>query len=198
MIYNYQDIKNIDSLINFESVLLFDMDGTLVDTNLANFLAYKKAVLSVTKSDHNLYYNPEKRFNRSNLKNVIPNLSENQEGRIIQEKEIFYDDFLRETKLNNLILEVLIKYSITNQTVLVTNCRKDRALAILNYHGLIDKFNNIFFRQFSEDDEKINKYQSAISCLGISANRIIVFEDEILEINDAKMAGIPISNIIKI
>jgi beta-phosphoglucomutase len=40
------------------------MDGTLVDTNLANFSAYKNAVDSVLQTETNLVYNPEIRFNR--------------------------------------------------------------------------------------------------------------------------------------
>jgi hydroxymethylpyrimidine pyrophosphatase-like HAD family hydrolase len=34
------------------------MDGTLVDTNHANFLSYKKAIHTVAKSDHDVIYNP--------------------------------------------------------------------------------------------------------------------------------------------
>ncbi len=73
--------------INTNMILFFDMDGTLVDTNLANFLSYKKAMLTVTKSDFNLTYNHEIRFNRNNLKNIVPNLSENEYERIIQKKK---------------------------------------------------------------------------------------------------------------
>ena len=51
------------------------MVGTLIDTNFANFLSYRKAINSVTKSDNDLTYNSEKRFNRSNLKIVVPNLN---------------------------------------------------------------------------------------------------------------------------
>ena len=34
-------------IITTDKILFFDMDGTLVDTNLANFSAYKNAVDSV-------------------------------------------------------------------------------------------------------------------------------------------------------
>jgi beta-phosphoglucomutase len=51
-------------IITTDKILFFDMDGTLVDTNLANFSAYKNAVDSVLQTETNLVYNPEIRFNR--------------------------------------------------------------------------------------------------------------------------------------
>ncbi|CAB1276192.1 HAD hydrolase-like protein [Candidatus Nitrosacidococcus tergens] len=188
--------QNIGNKITANTVLFFDLDGTLIDTNLVNFLSYKKAILSVTKSDHSLIYNPSKRFNRSNLKNTVPNLTESDYEKIIQEKEEYYNDFLHETKLNTEIVNILFKCSNTNQTVLVTNSYKNRAMVTLKHFGLEDKFNNIFCREFSNNDKKINKFQNAISKLGVSPNLVIAFENEQVEIENAKNAGI--QKIIKI
>lgn len=188
-----ETIQDIGNKITAHTVLFFDMDGTLVETNLANFLAYKKAIITVTKSNYNLIYNPDRRFNRSNLKNAAPNLAENEYAKIIQEKEKFYNDFLHETKLNVEIADILFKYSKTNKTVLVSNCRKNRAMTTLKYFGLEDKFSHIFCREFVSND-KINKFQNAISKLGIAPNLVIAFENEEIEITDAKRAGIEIIN----
>ncbi|MBL7973917.1 MAG: HAD family hydrolase [Candidatus Kapabacteria bacterium] len=190
------EIQKIVGSINADTVLFFDMDGTLVDTNLANFLSYKKAIVSVTKSDHNLSYNPDKRFNRSNLIKAVPNLDKFEYERIIQEKEKYYDDFLHETKLKTEVADILFKYSKSHKTVLVTNCRQERAMTVLKHFGLTDKFSDIFYRQFADNEEKINKFQNAILKLGVPPNLIILFENEISEINDAKIAGIPSNNIL--
>ena len=187
-------IHDIDSKITTDTVLFFDMDGTLVDTNYANFLAYKKAIQSVLKSNSDLTYNSDRRFNRSYLKSAVPNLTETEYERIIQEKEEYYNDFLHETKLNTETANILLKYSKTNKIVLVSNCRKDRAVKTLKHFGLADKFNHIFCREFSDNDQKINKFRNAISKLGVAPNFVIAFENEESEIADAQKAGISIIN----
>ena len=180
--------------IQAEHILFFDMDGTLVNTNFANFLSYKKAILSVTKSEHYLTYNPDIRFNRSTLKNAIPNLTVREYERIIQQKEEHYNDFLHETKLIKETADILFKYSKTNKTVLVTNCRKDRAITTLKHFGPEDTFSNIFCREFGENEQKINKFQHAILKLSIPPSLVIAFENEETEIANAKQAGIKIIN----
>lgn len=189
-----EETQNNNIKITDDMVLFFDMDGTLIDTNFSNFLAYKKAILSVTKSDHNLTYNPDERFNRSILKVTVPNLTENEYEKIIQEKEEYYNDFLHETKLIVETAVILIKYFKTNKTFLVTNCRKDRAMMTLKYFGLDDKFSDIFCREFDDKGKKINKFQNAILKLGIPPNLVIAFENEEIEIADAQKAGISIIN----
>lgn len=185
---------DFDTIINSDTVLFFDMDGTLINTDYANFLSYKKAIHSVTNNGLELSYNPKVRFNRSVLKIALPNLNHTDYEKITQKKEEYYIDFLSETQLNEVIAGILFKYSKSNKTVLVSNCRKDRAIITLNHFGLTDKFSHIFFREFEDNDKKINKFQNAILRLGVPPNLIIAFENEESEIADAKKAGISIIN----
>jgi beta-phosphoglucomutase-like phosphatase (HAD superfamily) len=184
----------IDAIISDATVLFFDLDGTLVDTDYANFLAYRKAVDCVTKSVHDIVYDADRRFNRTVLKNALPNLTKEEYQLIISQKEKCYVDYLPETKLITETAEILYKYATSNTIVLVTNCRKDRALATLNYHNLTDKCKHLFFRRLGENGVKINKFQNAIQSLGIPPELIIAFENEVAEIADAKQAGIEIIN----
>jgi hypothetical protein len=68
----------------------------------------------------------------------------------------------------------------------------------LQYHNLIDKFDSLFFKQSSENKNRINKYENAISILNLPVQSVIVFENEMQEIEDAVSAGISIDNIISL
>lgn len=118
--------------------------------------------------------------------------------KIIQQKEKNYKNHLTQTKLNKWVIDILNQYSKTNKTVLVTNCREDRAVLTLEYHNLTDKFSHLLFKQNTDNVERVNKYKNAINSLSLSAQTIIVFENEKVEIEDAILAGIPIDNIISL
>ena len=172
------------------------MDGTLVETDFANFLSYRKAIKSFIQTKYEIEFNPNERFNRASLKIAIPNLTNEVYEKIIQNKEENYKKHLSETKLNKLVVDILLKYYKSNQTVLITNCREDRALMTLNHHKLTDKFNHIFFKTISDDGRRTNKYKNAISSLSLSAQTVIVFENERPEIEDAILAGISSNKIL--
>jgi beta-phosphoglucomutase len=184
--------------IDMNTVLFFDMDGTLVYTDFANFISYKKAIKSVIQTDKKIPYNPNERFTRTSLKKLFPNLTEKEYEKIIEKKEEMYKEHLPQTKLNKSLLKILIQYNKTNQIVLLTNCREDRALVTLNYHNLTDKFSNLFFRQISNCKNRVNKYKNAISSLNLPTKTIMVFENEKSEIADAILAGIPTNNILNV
>jgi len=186
-------MKDLESKIRRETVLFFDLDGTLVETDYANFLAYNKAVNIILNK--NINYNPDERFNRKKLIITFPYITKAQLDNIIETKEKFYKEFLPETKLNKKAYDILNKYSKTNKTILVTNCRKNRALMILQHYNLEEKFEKLLFRQFDKD-EKVNKFKNAILYLNIMPQTIIVFENNQTEILDAIDAGIPEENII--
>lgn len=190
--------NNIKLNINEWTVFFFDMDGTLIDTDFANFLSFKTAINSVIGVVKDISYNPNERFNRTVLKREFPDLKENEYNDIVRLKELNYSENLNQTKLINDTCEILAQYSKSNTTVLVTNCREERAVLTLKYHNLIDKFSHIFFRTSIDKDSYINKFENALMNIKISPNSVLVFENEPVEIEDAIKAGIPITNIISI
>lgn len=193
-----ENSTDINLNINSDTVLFFDMDGTLIDTDFANFLSYQEAIKSVIQSETEIQYVPNERFNRTTLNKVVPSLTKEKLDEIIKQKEFNYNKHLTQTKLNKSVSDILIQYSKTNKTVLVTNCREDRAVLTLEYHKLIDKFSHLFFKQLGDKDNRVNKYKNALNSLSLSAQTVIAFENEKIEIEDAKLAGIPIDNIISL
>jgi beta-phosphoglucomutase-like phosphatase (HAD superfamily) len=172
-------------IVTSETVFFFDLDGTLVDTDFANFLAYKMAIERVIGKS--IVFNPQQRFNRAQLKTVFNEISDSQFSEIIRLKEMQYSGLLSETKLISDIANFLFRYYKSNKTILVTNSRKSRAMETLNYHCLTDKFHCFFFQ---ENNTTNNKFQIAITQLGISPKNVIAFENESEEIKKAKNIGV--------
>lgn len=189
---------DINLNINSDTVLFFDMDGTLIDTDFANFTSYKEAIKCVMQSETKIQYAPNERFNRTALDKIIPNLAPEKLYEIIKQKELNYNKHLSQTRLNKSVSDILIRYSETNKTVLVTNCREDRAILTLEYHNLMDKFSHLLFKHVGDKDNRVNKYKNALNVLSLSAQNVIVFENEKIEIEDAMLAGININNIISL
>lgn len=181
--------------ITSDMVFFIDLDGTLVDTNFANFLAYKKAINTITKSGYDLLFDSKTRLNRENIQEFIPMVSPLGLQRIIDEKEKLFIEFLPQTRLDHKLAKVLSDFSKTNRMVLVTNCREERAKLILEYHKVLELFNRMIFRQDSASlDTRGNKFQNAISMMKINPEYIIAFEDEEKEVLNAIQAGIQMIN----
>ncbi len=190
-------LRGIDKMVNSESVFFFDMDGTLVDSDFANFLSYRRALEITGTLGVDLKYRPHCRLTRSALKGLFRNFNDNDYKLIVEEKERCYDEFLSAITLKDKIVDIFMKYCYNNKTFLVTNSRKNRALSILNHFNLKDKFSRVLYRQ-TERRKYHNKYKNAIEILGISAKNIIVFENENSEVADALSVGIPKENIINV
>lgn len=194
---NTEIIRQLEQKVTSATILFFDMDGTLIDTDYANYLAYREAVQQIIGQDISPYYTPNERFTRDSLKN-IPGLDCQNFNKIIQTKNELYLGNISETRLNSLALFVLEKYSKTNKTALITNCREERAMATLNHHGLADTFTYKFYKQESYAEKEINKYAFALASLKVKPSTALIFENEAAEIDVAILAGIPAENIIQL
>ncbi|MCC8198259.1 MAG: HAD family hydrolase [Tannerellaceae bacterium] len=194
MLTTTHTIQNLK--INMSDVLFFDMDGTLVETDFANYLSYKKAIQKVIQSDIDIPYNPSERFNRQVLKRMFSHFSNSEYDEIIELKNALYKEHLSHTKQNDVIVELLKKHFKTHKTVLVTNCQKERAIMTLEYHQLIDYFCEKFYMFEIENHISKNKFKHALTHLKIHPSSVIVFENDANEMKNAILAGIDKNNII--
>ncbi len=188
----------LDHKINAKSILIFDLDGTLVDTNYANFLSYKKAIQQVVNLDLDFSCCHKERFTRETLKKTIPVLSQIKYEKIILLKNKIYDRYLDKIELNISAIKILKKYSKTNKTILATNSHKERAIIILKYLELMNKFEFKFYKEDIDSEGEINKFEYVLNYLKLSPTSVIIFEDNQSEIDAAILLGIPVENIISI
>jgi beta-phosphoglucomutase len=188
---SYQTNKSIHPDYAF-----FDMDGTLVETDYANFLAYEKAISTVLKGKSSIEFDPKLRFDKNSLKHHFQDLSEFHIKRIIQLKNFLVHEFLSETFVNSEVIEQFISISEVKKIVLVTNANSERAMDTMRFHGLDRYFSDVFC-----SDHRIgysNKYQHSIDALRADAFNVQVFENEDKEIANAITSGVLRKNIIKV
>lgn len=190
------NINELHKKITRTNVLMFDLDNTLIETNYANYLSYSKAIRKIIHKKIDLSYNQNERFTRRSLKVFIPDISKQNIEDIIRLKNKYYLDYLAETKINKLVSGLLMEYFKTNTTILVTNCRENRAKATLKYHNIINYFNHKFYRKEETECNYINKYKNVLNALQLQPSSVIIFENEKSDIKDAISAGIPNDNII--
>jgi len=175
-------------------VIVFDLDGTLVDSDYANFLAYEDAVIHVLSKHIELDFSQSIRITRESLKELIPNITDKQLEDIASHKERIYHKYLSKTNANSQLIQI-IERSQGKEVVLATNSRRCRAELLLNHHGLIGKFSRKIFRG---DEDQSDKYARLMAEIPKERTPILVFENDGDAIELAIACGIGIDQIIDV
>ena len=170
-------------------VIIFDLDGTLIETDKANFLSYKYSIKKIKNIEIKEYKN--KRFTRDDLYKF--NFTQKEINLILDIKNKIYVNYLKNTNLFVGSLNILTKFKKRNLIIiLATNSSKIRADLLLEYYNLKSFFDYIFYK---ENYLNNNKFEFICNYLNLKKDKIIVFENEIQEIEKAISIGIDKNNV---
>lgn len=172
----------------------FDLDGTLVDTHEANYLAYRHAVKlikSVTLGDELKIMIMSGENSNSFLPKLLPDSNDEEVAIINSKKRSLYPQYLSSSKLNDYLSIFLAQMSEHYITALVTTAKRDNALAVLRQHDLEKYFS---FMIFGDDVENMKPhpqaYNLALEKAGLISSEVIAFEDSKKGMDAAEAAGI--------
>lgn len=171
----------------------FDLDGTLVDTEQANFEAYRTAIKEITNVDiskedfkrtHGMVY-------RDFLPFLVPGIQTETIESVSARKKELYAELMHLTKANVFLVDFLRNITADHVTVLVTTAKKHNGKTVLREHGLLSLFDHIIY---GDDVEHMKPhpeaYLLALKKSMLRSDEVIAFEDSQVGIRAATAAKI--------
>lgn len=160
--------------------ILIDFDGTLVDSEYANFCAYEKAIRELGLQ-----------FNSNRLREILigkhwshflPIILEDRYSQSLGElianrKKDLYPDFYNKITLNFKLIEIVKRYPKMNRGI-VSNANRNTIDSILSFFNLKEEFPLIICPNSSlKPKPSPDTYLSAIHKINSPISEVIVVED---------------------
>lgn len=172
------------SQIRPEYVLLFDLDGTLLDTDMANNCAYEYALRKITGQSNYSALSDLRRITRKDVAAINGIDAETLET-IISVKQNDYGFLLSHGGVTPFITEYILKrHYQRNSCYLVTSADKERARELIEYYQLQSYFKDIIHTDSND------KYNDIAAKIGVNVSQIILLENEENAITNALHNGI--------
>lgn len=181
-----------ESLVGKKKKLaLFDLDGTLFDTNEVNYRAYKEAVEAVGfEFEHEYWYS---HCIGRHYKDFLSDMGINDEEllkKIHKLKKNCYKNYLNYAQENLHLFEIINLIKQNYYIALVTTASKKNVYDILNTFNRTALFDKIFTQ---EDVTKMKPnpegYLKAMEYFKIKPEETIIFEDSDAGLEAAKSSG---------
>ncbi len=176
-------------------VLLFDLDGTLAETDSLHLPTWVEALLPHGIEVDETFYrdNISGRANAEIVGNLLPNLSAREGREIVETKEAGFRERAGDLEPLPGLLDFLEGAKERGlRTALVTNAPEENVGAVLLALGLEDFFDAVVpaeeVRAAKPDPEP---YRTALERLGAGPEGALAFEDSVSGIASAVGAGIP-------
>ena len=178
---------------------IFDMDGTLFNTNDVNYYAYKEALSKYNISLDYEYYCAH--CNGRHYKVFIPELVGNNKE-IIEEihnnKKNLYKGFLNKTIVNKHLFEIIKSIKSEYKIALVTTASKKNALEMLEYTNTLEYFDLILTAE-NVKNVKPNPegFLLAMQHFNATSHETVIFEDSDVGIQAARKTNASVIRIDK-
>ncbi|MCR4728596.1 MAG: HAD family hydrolase [Lachnospiraceae bacterium] len=173
-----------------KKLALFDLDGTLFNTDEVNYMAYKTALAEFSvdvERDHFL-----KVFRGRRYKEFIPEIMGNSEHleEIHEKKKAVYSSFLSKSRPNTHLFNMIDAMKNEYHIAIVTTASKKNVTEILDHFGVSDVFE---FAVTQEDMVRSKPdpegFLTAMEHFGIGPEDTVIFEDSPVGIEAALASG---------
>jgi beta-phosphoglucomutase len=176
------------------SAFLFDLDGTLVGTWEANYLAYRDAFgefgHALSPEDWRTTWGED---SRRFVPRLLPHASPQEVTAIRESKAIRYEDHLDSITLNEPLANFLRYISPDHKTALVTTAKRLNATQALGVHNLEPLFDVLVFGDdLAKSKPDPECYLLALELLGVRASEAVAFEDTATGMASALAAGLQV------
>lgn len=178
-------LNDFATKINCFEAVFVDLDGTLVDTDVANTQAYLSALAELSVPIDLSQYMGE-RITKDTLKRH--GLSHSLIEKIARKKADIYPTLLHQTRINKTLLETVKNHYQLCEFYIVSSGASERVCQTMIYHNLRYLFKDIIC--ISQE-----KYLYVINILNINIDKIFIFDDDEKEIIHAISLGIPRNHI---
>lgn len=171
----------------------FDLDGTLVNTYEADFLAYRDAIEEVTgtrvKRDDFMTTNGMEM--REKLRILTPSIKPDQIDAVAVGKKKHYKKYLHLTIPNETLISFLSDMAQDHVVALVTTAKRHNAEAVIEAHGIAKYFSVcVYGDEVSNSKPHPESYLRALERTGLASEEVLAFEDSKSGIDAAHAAGI--------
>lgn len=184
-------------LFNFDKydTFIFDFDGTLFDTDNANYLAYSEAISRILGGSIPFEHS---RFTRESIRKYYPYITDDEMNKIIKYKERCFLNYLKDVYAIVPNLNILFRAKqLKKKIVLLTKSSKERVIQILKnkYKNLPDNLllcfekNHSYFKEDIGDWDKYNFVFCKENIMDFS--KVAIFENDTRMFNVLKLNNFP-------
>jgi HAD superfamily hydrolase (TIGR01509 family) len=181
------------------ATLLFDLDGTLVDTDDLHFAAFRDTLARYGVEVSPDYYKSRiMGFNNAIImQGLMPDHDVETHARIADEKEAHFRSIATDMRPLDGVLPLLDWIEARNLSKgVVTNATRENATLQLGAIGLADRFDTVVIGyELERAKPDPLPYLTGLERLGGHAGRSIAFEDSLSGLAAARGAGLPVVGI---